>query len=518
MKYLLSILFFGLLSLALAAQPAIEWTKTYGGNYAERSNCMLPTTDGGYVLVGRSESADGDATLHYGLRDVWVVKTDASGALQWQKSYGGTNNETGMSVVQMADGGYIVGGFSSSNDFDVSGRHGTNYDAWIFKISSSGALEWQKMYGGTGDDGVTGMVKTSDNGCILTGYTNSTNGDISGNHGSYDCFILKLNTNGDILWQKLYGGSYSDQGNAIIPTSDGGFMIAGEVSSPNANVPNFQGSYDYWAIKLDAAGDIQWQKAMGGTDSDVALATAEAADGGFVLAGYTYSRDGNVAGLHQGFNNDYWIVKLSATGELEWAKTYGGNNFDAPNSIILDQDGGYIVGGKAVSFDGDVVGQHGQSDFWLIKLDTAGTMVWQKTIGGGDEEEITCLLPLATGGFIASGYTFSTNNDVTGNHGDLDMWVVKCSATVGTVAAPAPQPLKLFPNPAREVIFLEIPKDERIAAIHLYDLWDRPMPVALTPGNRSLQIGALPQGSYRLYLTTESGKRYAQSFVKLNTH
>ena len=299
------------------------------------------------------------------------MKLSSSGRIEWQKCLGGRDGDGDWaeSIQQTSDGGFIVAGWTWSNDGDVSGNHGGS-DYWVVKLNSSGRIVWQKCLGGSDDDGASSIQQTSDGGFIVAGVTESNDGDVSGNHGGKDCWVVKLNPSGDIVWQKCLGGSDDDGASSIQQTSDGGFIVAGCTWSNDGDVSGNHGGPDFWVVKLNSSGDIIWQKCLGGSDDDGASSIQQTSDGGFIVTGSTGSNDGDVSGNHS--NWDYWVVKLNSSGRIEWQKCLGGSDFDDTYSIQQTSDGGFIVAGYTESNDGDVSGNHGRTDYWVVKLSPSG--------------------------------------------------------------------------------------------------------------------------------------------------
>ena len=277
-------------------------------------------------------------------------------SIEWQKSLGGSEFDAAYSIQQTTDGGYIVAGESYSTNGDVTGNHG-DYDYWVVKLSTTGVIEWQKSLGGSGYDVGWNIQQTTDGGYIVIGYANSTDGDVMGNHGDFDYWVVKLSSTGSIEWQKSLGGSGEDRGYSIQQTTDGGYIVAGQSASTNGDVTGNHGGNDYWVVKLSSTGSIIWQKSLGGTGSDVGRSIQQTTDGGYIVAGTSNSIDGDVTGNHGDF--DYWVVKLSSTGAIIWQKTLGGTGSDNAYSIRQTTDGGYVVAGTSNSNDGDVTGNHG---------------------------------------------------------------------------------------------------------------------------------------------------------------
>ncbi len=413
---------------------AIQWQSCLGGTNSENGQDIQQTIDGGYIAIGSTNSNDGNVTGHHGGSDVWVVKQDASGVLEWQKCLGGIGDDGGSSIQQTIDGGYVLLGSTGSNDGDVSGNHGGFRDVWVVKLDASGVLEWQKCLGGMGDDFGSSIQQTIDGGYVLLGSTGSNDGDVSGNHGGfYDVWVVKLDATGVLDWQKCLGGTDGELGYSIQQTTLGECILVGYTYSNNGDVFGYHGNGDVWVVKLDASGILQWQKCLGGTDVERGFSIQKTIDGGSILAGYTSSYDGDVSGYHGGY--DTWVVKLDATGALEWQKCLGGMGDEFGNSIKQTVDAGYILVGKTSSYDGDVSGNHGQDDAWVVKLDSYGVIQGQKCIGGLWHENGNSIQPTFDGGYILLGNASFNNGDVSGNHGQDDAWVVKlieCNATTNT--------------------------------------------------------------------------------------
>jgi gliding motility-associated-like protein len=423
--------------------PVVEWHKCLGGNYGEYGSSIKPTADGGYVVAGYSTSADnGDVMGHHGnatVGDIWVIKLDKAGNTEWQKSIGGTDSEQGAFILPTPDGGYIVTGGASSNGCGISGGHG-GLDYFVTKLSGNGDIIWQKLYGGSEEDLATSVALSTDGGYFVSRHSYSNNGDVTINHGFSDLWIIKIDATGNLKWQKSLGGSDYDGATSIQASADGGCIAAGFVQSNNGDITGYHGAGDCWVVKLDKAGALQWQKALGGSNTEIAWCVQVTNDGGYIISGSSNSNDGNVSGLHAG-GYDCWIIKLDAAGNIAWQKCYGGSSNETGYYIQLTADGGYVIAGSALSADGDLSCNAGAYDFLIMKINSTGTLEWQKTLGGSGIDEANCVQPLTDGGFIVAGYTSSS--DVAGFHmpypsaGDIaDYWVIKLSAPLTAVPVP----------------------------------------------------------------------------------
>ncbi len=363
----------------LDSTHGVQWQKTLGGSRFDYLYSISQTFDDGYILCGTSQSNDGDATGHHGpvsTRDIWIVKLDNSGNIDWQKSIGGSADDDGAySIAQTSDSGYIVAGRTRSADGDVSAAiHSAQEDIWVIKLNASGIIVWDKVYGGFRGDWSSFIVQTKDGGYIFSGNSYSSDGDLTNHYGTNttnDYWIVKLDSTGIIEWQKSYGGTQEDISSCIQQTFDGGYIVAGYSRSNDMDVSgNHLNSFDCWIVRLDSAGTITWQRSMGGSGNDYATSIQQTRDSGFVFSGFTYSADGDVTGSHGGC--DVWIVKLSNSGATEWEKTLGGTEGEAAYSVQQTSDDGFIIAGDTRSDNGDVSGFMDYIDYWIVKLSPAG--------------------------------------------------------------------------------------------------------------------------------------------------
>mgnify|MGYP000172407924 CR=1 FL=1 len=406
--------------------PHLAWQRSLGGGANEEANSIVQTNDGGFIVAGYTLSNNGDVTLNKGAEDYWVIRLDAAGNVLWQKTYGGTLTDIATSVIQTNDDNYVVAGYAASKNGNVTGNHGSR-DYWIIKIDTDGNLLWQKAFGGSSNDEAYSIRETVDSGFIVAGSTFSNNGDVSGNHGFHDYWVLKLDADGNLQWQKTLGGNLSDVAYSVRETADRNYLVAGYALSTNGDVTGNHGSFDYWVLKLDTVGNILWQKALGGSGSDKANALELTMDGGCVVAGSAASFNGDVTGNHG--NLDYWVVKLDAGGGILWQKALGGTAADEAFSITNNLDG-FIVAGYAASTNGNVTGNHGGNDGWAVNLNASGNIVWQKTLGGSAADKISSLAFASGGGFVFAGNSQSNNFNVSGNQGGTDFWLAKIASCV----------------------------------------------------------------------------------------
>ncbi len=453
------------LIISCITHAQIQWQKSLGGSGDDGAYSVTLTVDGGYIIAGSTNSNDVQVTNSHGGGDVWIVKMDNGGNMQWQKTYGGDSLEEANCIIQTTDRGYLFAGYSYSNNGDINGHHGSRQlcDYWVVKIDSMGNIQWQKSLGGSYNDFAYQAKITPDGGFVITGYSESNDGDVTGNHGSYDYWIVKLDSSGNLLWQKTYGGSASDMAYSIDLTTDGGFIVAGVSGSNNGNVSGNHGGGDFWLIKLNSLGSLQWQKSYGGTDHEIAYSIKQTSDGGFITTGTSYYADGDVTNHHgSSFATDVWVVKTDSLGTLIWEKSYGGSDDDVGYCIQQTSDGGYIVAGYSGSIDGDLIGSnhHGPlsyEDMWIFKLDSIGTIQWQRCFGGYSTEIAYSILQTPDGGYIAGGYSASNDGDVAlhiGPLGRTDMWIIKLSPDVGIGEMGSSVEVNLYPNPSTDKVVI----------------------------------------------------------------
>lgn len=357
-----------------------QYQLTIGGPNIDDEHSLIQVADGSFVLAGYTNHEDTQN------EDFCIVKFNIKDSLKWSMTIGGSGIDIAHSIIQTKDGGFAVVGLTNS--------YGEKSDAClIVKIDSNGTLTWSKTVGGGKGEWCSSIVQTKDGGYAVTGYS------FSFGSGKSDFYIFKLDSNGKLLWSKTIGGTDYDVARDIILTEDGGFALAGYTFSYG------EGSSDLFIVKLDVNGKLEWSKTIGGTGLEEARSIIQTKDRSFVIAGYTDS-------FGAGFK-DYYIVKLDATGTLQWTRTLGGTGFEEAFSVIETSDNGYGITGYTNSFGAGV------NDFYVVKLDLNGKLQWSKTVGGSKNESAENILQTIDDGFVIAGYTESFGI------GGLDMYFVK---------------------------------------------------------------------------------------------
>jgi hypothetical protein len=359
-----------IISITMNAVPGLLWFESFGGGSGDYGHSVQQTSDGGYIIAGTTESYGTSSA------DVYLIKTDASGNLIWQRTFGGSSNEEGSGVQQTSDGGYIIAGSTESYGAGSA-------DVYLIKIDASGNLIWQRTFGGSSDDFGLFVQQTSDGGNVISGATNSYGA------GNEDVYLIKTDASGNLIWQHTFGGSSDDGGYGVQQTSDDGYIIAGYTFS-YAGDPG-----DVYLIKTDVSGNLIWQRTFGGSFSDYGSGVQQTSDGGYIITGYTYSYVGDPA--------DVYLIKTDASGNLIWQRTFGGSSYDYGFGGQQTSDGGYIIAGYTSSFGA------GFADVYLIKTDTSGNLIWQCTFGGSGSDLGYSVQQTADGGYIITG---KYNDDV----------------------------------------------------------------------------------------------------------
>lgn len=497
--------------LTSAQSPAIQWQNSFGGSSADLGYGIKQTSDGGYIFVSNTQSTDGDITGHHGGFDIWVVKISSSGLLEWQKALGGSGSDSSQTIEITSDGGYIVAGYTDSDDGDINEEH-DNLCSWIIKLSTVGEIEWQKIYVGNGFNQVHTIQQTLDGGYIVAGYdyTISGNPDGTQNHGGKDYLVIKLSSLGDIEWQKLLGGTQDDYGYSVRQTSDGGYVVSGESVSSDGDVTENYGGSDYWIVKLSNFGDIEWQKSLGGSNSENPTSIYQTTDGGYIITGRTQSSDGDITGFHGVV--DAWIVKLNSTGTLVWQKTLGGSSADTILDVKQISEGGYIVVGSTYSFDGDVSGNHGGGDCWAVRLSSTGNIIWQKCLGGTFGDFGARISLTNDGGYIISGNSFSIDGDRTNYYGNYDNWIIKLEPDVLSTSDFSTKDLKIHPNPVTSILTLHTEEDLIFDLIIISDLTSKIVIEQIDSGGQ-INVSSLEKGVYLLQAFSNEQK-FVGKFVK----
>ncbi|MDP2687344.1 MAG: T9SS type A sorting domain-containing protein [Aequorivita sp.] len=495
-----------------AQDPNILWQRTIGGSDWDEPNFIISTTDQGFFIGGPSKSnISGEKTENSrGGYDYWVLKFDSSGNIEWQKTIGGDQDDRLADAKRTLDGGYILVGYSGS---DISGDKNENsqggQDYWIIKLDSTGNIIWQNTIGGDADDR-SNEVELTDDGGFLIGGTSSSNisGDrtVSNNSGR-DAWILKLDGNGNILWQRGHDFFENFSLTSLKLTNDGGYIIGG--------TSGINDMYSF--MKLNANGNNEWEKYYGADGWEAFTGLILTSDGGYMGIGFSDSDASGDKTEDSKGGPDYWILKLDANGNIEWQKTIGGADGDDPSAIIQTPDGGYFIAGYSYS---DISGDKtentvGPPDFWILKLNSVGIIEWQNNIGGAFGERLPRAILNPDGSFTVTGQSASDiSGDKTENsRGSNDFWIIKHAATLGVEENPFNTTITLYPNPTKNTLQLNT-KDQTIDQVNIYTMTgSKVLQLDVDTVSPTVDVSSLASGVY--YVQLYSGKNVAlKKFIK----
>ncbi len=513
-----------LLTILLAALHSraqeVLWEKSFGGKQSEYLLDVVPTADYGFLLAGSSlsDKSGNKDNKGQGDLDYWLWKMSERGDIDWQKQLGGSGTDMLQTATGTIDGGFILGGTSDSKksgDKMVDGFGADDY--WIIKLDATGNEQWQQTIGGESQELLQVVIQTKDGGYLVAGSSSSSAqksdaipqnlyAKTAEHYGNLDYWIVKLNRTGKIEWQKSFGGEYADVLKSAVQTADGGYIIGGTSNSPisgNKTVDNF-GMNDYWILKLDKNGVIEWQNGFGGNKDDELSQILLTADNSYLLAGHSFSgTDGNKSKSNRE-GSDLWLVKIDQNSTILWQETYHIGKQDFLMSIVENKDNTLLIGAHAKS---EITlrqkqNKEGVNDYTIIKLKENGEELWRKSVGGSGEDILRKAVETRDGGYVLAGTSSSKiSGERNSSIGMNDFWVVKLkdkdklSSTKNLIEA--------IPNPANDYTNIIIGYDFEEGTASLYDLAGRqissfPIYTRTVPIN----LTGLPDGIYLVNIKT----------------
>jgi len=420
-----------------SGQPSLIWEKTYGGSGYDAFSSILKTTDGGFLTTGQTESNDGDVSINNGGKDSWLVKLSADGDIEWEFSLGDSLLDLTFSTIETIDGSFISVGMKSYEEND-------NFLSyyWIYKVNSNGELQWEKMLEGNRISKATNIIRQSDGNYLVVGITGYSDSDI---------LLMKITDQGQELWKKEYGGNKDENVYAIVESFDSGIVIAASSYSDNVTFES-----DYLITKLSSSGHTEWSYTYGGDSFDVPYSIIKNSNGGFTIIGGTYSESVNdLMDVNKG-KSDFWIAEIDTDGSLLNSRLIGGTLFDIGKAIIQNSDGTYLVCGSTESSDFDASYNNGGRDIWLLKLTEEFDVLWEATYGGSRNEAVGSIELINENELFISGLTNSSDFDISNNKGSGDGWLLKLSLDgSSSLSKVTDTTFTIFPNPVRNIINIE---------------------------------------------------------------
>lgn len=511
----------------------ILWEKSFGGKQSEYLLDVVPTADYGFLLAGSSlsDKSGNKDNKGQGDLDYWLWKMSERGDIDWQKQLGGSGTDMLQTAAGTIDGGFILGGTSDSKksgDKMVDGFGADDY--WIIKLDATGSEQWQQTIGGESQELLHVVIQTKDGGYLVAGSSSSSAQKSEAipqnlyvktaeHYGNLDYWIVKLSRNGKLEWQKSFGGEYADVLKSAVQTADGGYLIGGTSNSPisgNKTVDNF-GMNDYWILKLDKNGVIEWQNGFGGSKDDELSQILLTADNSYLLAGHSFSgTDGNKSKSNRE-GSDLWLVKIDQNSTILWQETYHMGKQDFLMSIVENKDTTLLIGAHAKS---EITlrqkqNREGINDYTIIKLKENGEELWRKSVGGSGEDILRKAVETRDGGYVLAGTSSSkVSGERNSSIGMNDFWVVKLKDK--DKVPPTKNIIEAIPNPANDYTNIIIGYDLEEGTASLYDLagrqissfpiHDRTVPIELT---------GLPEGIYVVNIKTNMGNDSVK-VIKIN--
>jgi len=527
--------FYFLLFVPLLMQSQnILWEKSYGGKYADYLFDVQPTADYGFILAGSSlsDKSGTKSENNQGDLDYWVWKMDENGKPDWQKSLGGSGFDLLKSIRGTKDGGFILAGTSNSDtglNKKDSCKGGTDF--WVFKLNAKGDEQWQRTIGGTGQDELLSVFQTTDGGYILGGssssdativatmgkkaLTTSKKGLTSkstSSRGSMDYWIVKLNAEGEVQWQKTYGGKYADELRSMEQTKDGGYILGGYSNSPQSGdktEPSI-GIGDYWVVKIDNSGTIEWQRTYGGNGDNQLYVIHQTGDEGYLIGGNSNSTNSlTTKGGTVSNGTDFWLLKVDSKGEEQWSRTYDYGKVDILTSLIENKDHTFLIGGYAQN---DITSEStlalkkqdkGINDYIALKIDATGQELWTQSVGSSGEDILRKLIETRDGGYLLAGTSNASSSlDKKSTIGSNDFWVVKLQDKVNI--EPAKVAIEVFPNPVASFTNVIIGYEYTSGTATLVDLSGRTLQqFPITSRTVPIDFTMYPEGVYIVNIKTD---------------
>ncbi|TDE03743.1 T9SS type A sorting domain-containing protein [Flavobacterium hiemivividum] len=541
-KILLLLLFYS----CLIQSQDILWEKSYGGLHADYLFDAQPTADYGFILAGSSlsDKTGNKTNNNHGDLDYWVWKMDEKGNLDWQKSFGGSGFDLLQSIKNTRDGGFILAGTSNSPITPEGGVGNKKDDCkgltdfWVIKLDAKGEEQWQKTIGGSGQDELLCAFQTKDGGYMLGGSSSSSiinNNDIRNSNenkvfdakpdlygksekcrGNMDYWIVKLDKTGTVQWQKTYGGEYADVLRSMEQTKDGGYILGGYSNSPRSGdkTEANSGIGDYWIVKVSDIGTIEWQKTYGGNGDNQLYVIQQTEEGGYIAGGNSNSTNPlTPLGGMVNTGTDYWLLKLNEKGEVIWSKTYDFGKTDILTSLVENKDHTYLIGGYAQSESIQVpkggpnmlkvnADMEGINDYIALKISDTGEELWNKTVGSKGEDILRKLIETRDGGYLLAGTSNAkSSRDKNSNIGSNDFWVVKLKDK--TKLEKAKVSVEVIPNPAITYTNIIIGYEFETGTATLVDMAGRILQqFSITRRTVPIDLSRYPDGVYVVNIKT----------------
>ncbi len=532
-----------LIHVSCFSQTILNWQETFGGPRTDLSSQIISTSDKGYLLVGNTFSHQGDVTFNHdttGIHaDMWVIKFDSTFQIEWERSFGGSMDETMGHAIETFDHGFAFCGYTNSKDGDVTMYYdtlGNSLDIWVVKLSSNGAIVWEKSLGGKKDDYASKIIQSPDSGLIVVGATMSIDGNVSFNNDSlgtsFDAWLVKLSKTGQLIWDRAYGGnSYPGEFGYDLHFVQGNSMLMTATATSNngdlLNDGNHNASDDLWIVLLDSSGVIVADSCFGGSNKEYPSRALILSDSTFLIAANTFSNNGDVVGSSGTFSEDIWILSLGLSGDssiviLKQNCFGNAGSSDIANDISSNDKGCFILVGQNTMNGGDVLGNHGQKDLWWLELDSNLLLTNKKSYGGTLNDVGNSLIRKGENSFLIAGSSESNNGNVAGNNGMLDVWILELGIFTGMSNSTSTQldQIRIYPNPGSGIFNIEnaaqFSDSPETVSFEIFDLSGR---IIFQKNERldlsllQLDLSSLASGMYFLRMNS-NGATFSSKIVK----
>jgi hypothetical protein len=523
-RYSISLsLCFLLFSSFSEAQPEIALSKTIGGNGIEFIHDMIADEQGNLIALCLIDSFNQDVACEYkgGGTDIWIVKMDASGNILWQKCVGGSDAEFPYQIIQTQDGGFLFVATTFSNDGDVSFNHGGT-DIWLVKTDTLGNIEWDKSIGSSSSESPYDLNQLTDGSFVLAAYSLGSNGDFPAHYGGLndDAWLVFVTNAGELDTTIHFGGTDDDYITEILELGNGDLQLFGTTASVDFDLEETTpfGFRDAWAIRTNSLGEVKWMKRWGGNFSDAITGAVNLYDGGFLTAGSSSSNLGDYDSNHG--ESDVWVMRLDSTANVLVNKLLGGSGDDVTGFRRRIHEAGnsiFTIGARTLSWDGDVGLNIGYNDFWFLTIDTNCNLISSKVSGGSNEDLLESSGMINIKVALQAGITYSNDFDIVDFGGEADGWFIKIDGiTLTGTIQPRKSVVIVYPNPLKEsfTVFAEDQSVLKNAVLDIYSL-DGTLLIRkkIKSSDETISVRGLSPGIYQCIISSKEDIKVAS--VKL---
>ncbi|MDM1045943.1 T9SS type A sorting domain-containing protein [Myroides sp. 1354] len=493
----------------LGFSQKVKWEQTLGSTHAEYLFDVLPTADYGFLLAGSSLSNEGGdiKAKRRGNIDAWLWKMKEDGTQEWQYRLGGDGNDYLHSICHTPDGGFLLGITSTSGKSgDKTEVNKGKEDLWLVKLNAAKTIEWQKSYGGIGTEEVVKVIALKGGDYAVLANSNSV---VSGDktqayYGGMDLWILRLNAQGSIVWQKSYGGEYKDTGVDIIETADRGLLIGAQSNSPRSHSKTAEslGGMDYWLIKLSASEKEEWQKTYGGQQEDELREVQQLTDGSYALFGMSNSDVSGTKTSKQESNLDYWLIKTDDRGDVVKEFTYSYGDYNVLTNGFVDSKGQFFLGGSSMA----VSEKQSTFEYLGTRIESDHSVAWEKSISSKGNDILTKVIQTRDGGYVFAGTSNGEKSKVkAAQKGGNDFWIVKVEKEEKEKEEPTRITLEAFPNPTTGFANIVMNFAYTTGKMEVYDLGGRLLQSrAIEYQTEPVDLTALSRGTYIIWVKTDT--------------